>query len=147
MKIILRENLDNLGEIGDVVDVKDGYARNFLIPRKLAYEASTKNMNQLEAQKKQLERKIEKEKIKAEKIRQELEKVSLTIQMKVGEDGKLFGSVTTQMIADALKEKGFDIDRKTITIPEPIKALGIYTVEIKLHKEVEAKVKVWTVRE
>lgn len=147
MKIILRENLDNLGEIGDVVDVKDGYARNFLIPRKLAYEASTKNMNQLEAQKKQLERKIEKEKINAEKIRQELEKVSLTIQMKVGEDGKLFGSVTTQMIADALKEKGFDIDRKTITIPEPIKALGIYTVEIKLHKEVEAKVKVWTVRE
>ncbi len=147
MKVILRENLDNLGEIGDVVEVKDGYARNFLLPRKLAFEASTKNLNQLEAQKQQLERKIEKEKINAEKQREELEKVSLTIQMKVGEDGKLFGSVTTQMIADTLKEKGFDIDRKTITIPEPIKALGIYTVEIKLHKETEAKVKVWTVRE
>jgi large subunit ribosomal protein L9 len=147
MKIILRENLENLGEIGDVVEVKDGYARNFLIPRKLAFEANTKNMNQLEAQKKQLERKIEKEKTNAEKVRDELEKVSLTIQMKVGEDGKLFGSVTTQMIADELKEKGFEIDRKTITIPEPIKALGIYTIEIKLHKEVEAKIKVWTVRE
>ncbi len=147
MKVILRENLDNLGEIGEVVEVKDGYARNFLIPRKLAFEANTKNLNQLEAQKKQLERKIEKEKILAEKTREELEKISLTIQMKVGEDGKLFGSVTTQMIADALKEKGFEIDRKTITIPEPIKALGIYTVEIKLHKDVEAKVKVWTVRE
>lgn len=147
MKVILRENLDNLGEIGDVVEVKDGYARNFLLPRKLAFEASTKNLHQLEAQKQQLERKIEKEKVHAEKQREELEKISLTIQMKVGEDGKLFGSVTTQMIADALKEKGFDIDRKVITIPEPIKALGIYTIDIKLHKEVEAKVKVWTVRE
>jgi len=147
MKVILRENLSNLGEIGDVVEVKDGYARNFLIPRKLAFEASTKNLKELEAQKQQLERKIQKEKLQSDKIREELEKVSLTIQMKVGEDGKLFGSVTTQMVADALKEKGFEIDRKTITIPEPIKALGIYTVEIKLHKEVEAKVKVWTVRE
>lgn len=147
MKVILRENLDNLGEIGDVVEVKDGYARNFLIPRKFAFEASTKNLNQLEAQKQQLERKIQKDKVNAEKVREELEKISLTIQMKVGEDGKLFGSVTTQMIADALKEKGFEIDRKTITIPEPIKALGIYTIEIKLHKEIEAKVKVWTVRE
>ncbi len=147
MKVILRENLDNLGEIGDVVEVKDGYARNFLIPRKLVFEANTKNLNQLEAQKQQLERKIQKDRINAEKVRDELEKISLTIQMKVGEDGKLFGSVTTQMIADELKEKGFDIDRKTITIPEPIKALGIYTIEIKLHKEIEAKVKVWTVRE
>jgi len=147
MKVILRENLDNLGETGEVVEVKDGYARNFLIPRKLAFEANTKNLNQLEAQKKQLERKIEKEKILAERIREEIEKISLTIQMKVGEDGKLFGSVTTQMIADALKEKGFEIDRKTITIPEPIKALGIYNIEIKLHKDVVAKIKVWTVRE
>jgi len=147
MKIILRETLENLGEIGDVVEVKDGYARNYLIPRKLAYEANTRNLNQLEAQKKQLDRKIEKDKLNAEKLRDELEKVSLTIQMKVGEDGKLFGSVTTQMIADELKDKGFDIDRKKIVIPEPIKALGIYTIEMKLHKEVEAKVKVWTVRE
>lgn len=147
MKIILRENLENLGEIGDVVEVKNGYARNYLIPRKLAYEANTRNLNQLEAQKKQLDRKIEKDKLHAEKLREGLEKVSLTIQMKVGEDEKLFGSVTTQMIADELKEKGFDIDRKKIVIPEPIKALGIYTVEMKLHKDVEAKVKVWTVRE
>jgi len=147
MKIILRETLENLGEIGDVVEVKDGYARNYLIPRKLAYEANTRNLNQLEVQKKQLDRKIEKDKLNAEKLRDELEKVSLTIQMKVGEDGKLFGSVTTQMIADELKDKGFDIDRKKIVIPEPIKALGIYTIEMKLHKEVEAKVKVWTVRE
>lgn len=147
MKIILRETLENLGEIGDVVEVKDGYARNYLIPRKLAYEANTRNLNQLEAQKKQLDRKIEKDKLNAEKLRDELEKVSLTIQMKVGEDGKLFGSVTTQMIAEELKDKGFDIDRKKIVIPEPIKALGIYTVEMKLHKDVEAKVKVWTVRE
>ncbi len=147
MKIILRENLENLGEIGDVVEVKNGYARNYLIPRKLAYEANTRNLNQLEAQKKQLDRKIEKDKLHAEKLRDGLEKVSLTIQMKVGEDEKLFGSVTTQMIADELKDKGFDIDRKKIVIPEPIKALGIYTVEMKLHKDVEAKVKVWTVRE
>lgn len=147
MKIILRENLENLGEIGDVVEVKDGFARNYLIPRKLAFEANTRNLNQLETQKNQLDRKIEKDKLNAEKLRGELEKVSLTIQMKVGEDGKLFGSVTTQMIADELKEKGFDIDRKKIVIPEPIKALGIYTIEMKLHKDVEAKVKVWTVHE
>jgi large subunit ribosomal protein L9 len=147
MKVILRENLEKLGAIGDVIDVKDGYARNYLIPRKLAFEANTKSIRQLEEQRKQLERKQEKELKSAQTLAEELEKVSLTIQMKVGEDGKLFGSVTTQMIADGLAEKGFDIDRKIITIPEPIKALGIYTVNIKVHREVEANIKVWTVRE
>jgi large subunit ribosomal protein L9 len=147
MKVILRENLENLGAIGDVIDVKDGYARNYLIPRKLAYEANTKSIRQLEEQRKQLDRKQDKELKSAQTLAAELEKVSLTIQMKVGEDGKLFGSVTTQMIADGLAEKGFEIDRKIITIPEPIKALGIYTVNIRVHRDVEANIKVWTVRE
>jgi large subunit ribosomal protein L9 len=147
MKVILRENLENLGAIGDVIEVKDGYARNYLIPRKLAYEANTKSIRQLEEQRKQLERKQDKELKSAQELAAELEKVSLTIQMKVGEDGKLFGSVTTQMIADGLTEKGFEIDRKIITIPEPIKALGIYTVNIRVHRDVEANIKVWTVRE
>ncbi len=147
MKVILRENLDALGIIGDVVEVKDGYARNYLIPRKFAFEANPKNLHQLDEQKKQLERKQDKELHNARALAAELEKVSLTVQMKVGEDGKLFGSVTTQMIADGLKEKGFEIDRKIITIPEAIKALGIYTINIKVHREVEANLKIWTVRE
>jgi len=121
--------------------------RNYLIPRKIAYPATKGAMAALEEEKKQAELRKAKELKFAERLAAELEKVSVTIQMNVGEDDKLFGAVTSQMIAEALKEKGFTIDKRVIDLEEPIKALGIYTVNIKLHHNVTGKVKVWVVRE
>jgi len=147
MKVILRQNYENLGEIGDIVVVKDGFARNFLIPRKIAYAAVKGNILALEEEKKTFAKKKEQEMHAAENVAVELEKVSVTIPVQVGEEDKIFGSVTTQMIADSLKEKGHDIDKRKIEIDEPIKSLGIYSVSVKLHPNVSAKVKVWVVRE
>lgn len=147
MKIILRKDHDKLGSIGDVIVVKDGYARNYLIPQDYAYAATKGNMHTLEEEKKQALNRTSKEQKVAEKLAAELGKVSVTLQMKVGEDEKLFGSVTSQMVGDALKEKGFEIDKRHIEIDDPIKALGIYDVNVKLHPTISAKVKVWVVRE
>lgn len=147
MEVILRKDHEKLGTVGTKVAVKDGYARNYLIPRGLAYEATEGALRALEEEKKQAERRSNKELKTSQKLALELEKVSITIQMKVGEDEKLFGSVTSQMIADSLKEKGFEIDKRIIDLEEPIKALGIYNVNVKLHQNVAGKVKVWVVRE
>lgn len=147
MKVILRKNFDQLGQMGDIVDVKDGFARNFLIPRNIAFAAQKGNMRALEEEKKQLAKKKIKEHQAAEKLASEIEKISVTIPVKVGEEDKIFGTVTTQMIADTLKEKGYDIDKRRIEISEPIKSLGIYSVNIKLHPTVTAVVKTWVVRE
>ncbi len=147
MKVILRQNHESLGEVGDVVIVKDGFARNFLIPRKIAYAAVKGNILALEEEKKNISKKKEQEMHVAEKLAVELEKISVTIPVQVGEEDKIFGSVTTQMIADVLKEKGHEIDKRKIEIDEAIKSLGIYSVSIKLHPNVAAKVKVWVVRE
>ena len=147
MKVILRKNFSQLGQIGAVVDVKNGYALNYLIPRQIAYRATAGNIVALEEEKKQTAGKIAKELEVSQALAVELEKVSVTIPVKVGEEDKIFGSVTTQMIADSLKEKGFDIDKRKIEITEPIKALGIYSVNIKLHHSVTSVVKTWVVRE
>lgn len=147
MKVILRQDFGQLGRVGDVVDVKDGYARNYLLPRRIAYQATQSSILQLEEEKKQHAKRLDKEKRQSEKLAAELEKVSITIQMKVGEDDKLFGSVTSQMIVDALKEKGFTVDKRQIELEDIIKALGIYSVDAKLPGGVVAKVKVWVVRE
>jgi large subunit ribosomal protein L9 len=147
MKVILRKNFEQLGSIGELVTVKDGYARNYLIPRGIAYTATKGNMTSLEEEKKQFAKLQAKELEEAQKLAAELEKVSVTIPVKVGEEDKLFGSVTNQMIGDALKEKGFDLDRRKIEVAEPIRALGIYSVNIKLHPSVMATVKTWVVRE
>ncbi len=147
MKVILRKEHEKLGQIGAVVDVKDGYARNFLIPNGIAYPATEGGMRALTEEKKQAERRQSKELKAAQKLAVELEKVSITLQMKVGEDEKLFGAVTSQMIADSLKEKGFEIDKRIIELDEPIKALGIYNVSVRLHQSAIGKVKVWVVRE
>lgn len=147
MKVILRQNIESLGQIGDVVEVKSGYARNYLIPRKYAYAALKGNIRALEVEKKNLESKRQQEIQNAEKLAAEIEKVSISIPVQVGEEDKIFGSVTTQMIADALKEKGYEIDKRKIEIEEPIKSLGIYSINVKVHVSVSAKVKVWVVRE
>jgi large subunit ribosomal protein L9 len=149
MKIILRQNVESLGSIGDLVTVKDGYARNYLLPHGLAYVATTSNMRVLDEEKKRHDLRQNKLLREAEKLAAELEKAenAITIQMQVGEEDKLFGSVTKEMIVEKLAEKGFDIDKRKIEIDEPIKVLGIYTVSIKLHQNLTGQVKVWVVRQ
>ena len=147
MKVILRKNFEQLGGIGDLVEVKNGYARNFLLPRQIAYVATKGNIKALEEEKRQYSKKEAKELQSSKALATDLANVSITIPVKVGEEDKIFGSVTSQMIADALKEKSFNIDKRKIELEEPIKALGIYEVNIKLHQEVNAIVKTWVVRE
>lgn len=147
MKVILRQNYENLGQVGDVVDVKDGFAQNFLLPRKIAYVAVAGNLRALEEEKRNIAKKNQQELAAAESFAAELEKVSVTIPVQVGEEDKIFGSVTSQMIADALKEKGFEVDKRKIEIAEPIKSLGIYEINVKVHQNVNPKIKVWVVRE
>ena len=147
MKVILRKNFNQLGQVGDLVDVKDGYARNFLVPRQIAYPATAGNLRALEEEKKQIAKKESKNLAVANEFSTELEKVSVTVPVTVGEDDKIFGSVTSKMIGDALQEKGFEIDHRKIEIEEPIKSLGIYSVKIKIHADVTATVKTWVVRE
>ncbi|MCU0645248.1 MAG: 50S ribosomal protein L9 [bacterium] len=147
MKVILKKDFDTLGKIGEIVDVKRGYARNFLIPKGIVLTADDKNIKILAAEQQRSELKLSKDKKIAEKLAEKLDGVSCTATVKVGEEDKVFGSVTTQEIADLLKDKGFEIDRKKISLDEPIKALGIYTIPIKLHAEVEAKIKLWVVKE
>jgi large subunit ribosomal protein L9 len=147
MKIILRQNHEKLGAIGEVVSVKDGYARNYLIPRGVAYEATQGNLQQLEEEKKMASRRVDRDKKNAEALATEIEKISLTIKMKVGEEDKLFGSVTAQQIAELLAEKSITIDKRSIELEEPLKALGIFEVPIKLAGGVSSKIKVWIVKE
>jgi len=147
MKVILRKDLETLGAVGEIVEVKEGYARNYLIPRGIALKADGKNIKILEEEQKKANLKLRKDKKSAEKLAQKLDTVSCTVAVTVGEEDRVFGSVTTQDISDLLKDKGFDIDRKKIVLDEPIKALGIYDIPIKLHSEVEAKIKLWVVKE
>ncbi|MDK2849178.1 MAG: large subunit ribosomal protein [Desulfuromonadales bacterium] len=142
MDIILMENVDGLGQIGDLVKVKPGYARNFLIPKKFAIEANTRNLKELEHQKRQLERKAQKVLQASEVLKQQIEKVNCVFQLRAGEDGKLFGSVTSMEIQAKLAEAGVEVDRKKIQLDEPIKALGDYEVAVKLPADVVATVKV-----
>ncbi len=147
MKIILRQDHENLGEAGKIINVKPGFARNFLIPQGLAMAASPQNKKRFENEKKQMNWRKEQEKRKAEELAKTLENVSCTITVQVGEEDKLFGSVTSQNIAESLESQGYEIDKRKIQLEEPIKSLGIYSVPIKLHTEVDAKVKVWVVKE
>ncbi|MFN3134664.1 MAG: 50S ribosomal protein L9 [Candidatus Kryptonium sp.] len=140
MKVILRQNFENLGKFGDIVEVKDGYARNFLIPRGIALPATPGNIRMVEIEKKQKAFKIERERLSAQKLAEELAKIEITIPMRAGENERLFGSVTAQMIVDELKKFGFEIDRRKVLLDEPIKMLGKYEIPIKLHPEVSVKV-------
>lgn len=146
MKVILREDLENLGKSGDVVEVKDGYGRNYLIPRRLAVEASRKNLKQMEHEKRVIEDLQRKKLSRAEKLVEALEAHSCTVLCQVGEQDKLFGSVTSRDIADQLRRDGFEVDRHQIILDEPLKQLGVYTVPVKLGEGTEAKLKVWLVR-
>ena len=147
MKVILKADIERLGKVGEVVTVAAGYARNFLMPRELAFEATENNLARIEVDKKRYVKVQAKARLDAEALAAKLATLSLTIRQPAGESDKLFGTVTTMDIATALEKEGFSIDRKQITIEEPIKTLGIYTVPVKLAHEVSAAVKVWVVRE
>ncbi len=147
MKVILRQDFEALGEAGKVFTVKDGYARNFLIPRGIAYEASVRNLRLFEQDKQRLNARKNREKRLAEGLQTQLEGVSVTATVPVGEEDRVFGSVTAQDIAELLATKGFEIDKRRIQLSEPIKALGIYEVPVKLHAEVQATIKVWVVKQ
>ncbi|MFC1607408.1 50S ribosomal protein L9 [Candidatus Latescibacterota bacterium] len=147
MKVILRENVKGKGDAGDIIDVKPGFARNYLVPQGHAYLASDKNMKIYELEKVRKAKEQLKYKAEAEKLKVEIEKVSLTAAVKVGEDEKLFGSVTTHTIAGLLKEKGYDYNHRKVTIDEQIKELGVYEVGVQLAAGVEARLKVWVVKE
>lgn len=145
MKVFLKEDVRSLGKMGEVVSVADGYARNYLIPKDMAVEANMKNVKEFEHQKKMIKEKADKIRENSKNFADKLSAVTLTIKAKAGDEGKLFGSVTTMDIAEALKAEGYDIDKKKIHMEEPIKRLGSYTTEIKVHAEVTAKVAVQVV--
>jgi len=147
MKIILRQDYEQLGKFGDTVEVKRGYAMNYLIPKKIAYPAKPNYVRMVQEEQRQKMMRLNKEKKHAEVLAKKMENVSVTLAVSVGEGDKMFGSVTNQDIAESLKEQGYDIDRKKILLDEPIKQLGIYSVPIKLHPEIEVKIKVWVVKE
>ena len=146
MELILIKDLEHLGKIGDVVNVKEGYARNYLLPQKLVLEATEVNKKIVEKEKLRIGKKKEESKKGAEELAQKLEKFSLTIPVQVGEKDKLYGSVTLQDISDLLKKEGFDIDKRKIELSTPVKALGIYSIKIKLNPQVTATMKVWVVK-
>ena len=146
MEVILKQDIDKLGKAGTVLKVKDGFARNFLIPKSLAVPTTPANLKKLEkeVQRKALE--LEKSRKKAQDLSQKLEGLSLTIPALTQEEDKLYGSIASQDIARTLKEEGFEIDKNNILLDEPIKSLGIYEVPVKLSSEVSAKIKVWIVK-
>ncbi len=147
MQVILREDIDTLGKMGDVVKVADGYGRNYLVPMKKAIEATPKNVHAMDHAKKMVSDRLRRLKKDAAAEADQIKGLAVTIKAKVGEEGKLFGSVTTMDIADAAKAKGVNIDKRKIALEEPIKRVGDFTVTVKLHADVTADFKVSVVAE
>ena len=147
MQVILREDIEKLGKIGDLVKVADGYARNYLVPAKKAIEATPKNVHAMDHAKKMVSDRLRKLKKEAAADAENIKALAVTIKAKVGEEGKLFGSVTTMDIAEAAKVQGVVIDKRKLVLGEPIKRLGDYTVTVKLHADITAEFKVSVVAE
>jgi len=147
MEIILREHVEHLGKRGEIVKVADGYARNYLLPRKLALPVTEGNRKHVERERKIMETRESEEKGQAEALGVRLNAIDIVIARRVGDTEQLYGSVTSSDIADFLKAKGFEIDRRKLILPEPIKAIGEHTVPLKLHREVTIPLKVRVVKE
>ena len=147
MDVILRQDVENLGRAGELVTVKDGFARNYLLPRGLAYLASEGNRRRIEAEARQRDKRAGAQLESARELAARFEAVSLTFTMKAGEGDRLFGSVTVADVADRLHAEGFEVDKKAVELHEPIKALGVYKVAVRLHHEVKPEVRVWVVKE
>ncbi|MBC7896217.1 MAG: 50S ribosomal protein L9 [Cytophagaceae bacterium] len=146
MEVILRQAVDSLGHPGDLVKVSAGFGRNFLLPRGIAVEATEGNKRRIAQEKARLEAAEAERRQGAEQYATKLEQVSLTFSARVGEEGKLFGSVTAADIAQQLEAQGFHLERRQIDLHEPIKALGVYRVPIKLHADVKPEIKVWVIK-
>ena len=146
MKVILIEDVKKLGSMGDIVQVKEGYARNYLFPRDLAKPATGSNLKIIDDIKRKKTSALAREKKDAEELKEKLSLISCTISVEAGDDDRLFGSVTSQDIVDAFGEEGFSLDKRRIILDEAIKKLGVYHVTVKLHPEVSGAVKVWVVR-
>ena len=146
MKLILVEDVGNLGKAGDTVEVKDGYARNYLLPKNLALLATDASLKIVEKNKREKQLKLEKIKQQAAELAKRLASMSCTITMPAGEDDKLFGAVTVQDIAEGLKAEGIMVDKKNIILNQSIHRLGIYNVEIRLHPEITQELKVWVIK-
>lgn len=146
MEVILKQDVEKLGLAGSVVEVKDGFAHNFLIPNNLAMPVTNANLKKLEEEKKNKALQLEKAKLEAEALSEKLSGLSLTMPVLAQEEDKLYGSMTAQDISRLLKEEGYQIDKSHIILDESIKALGIYEISVKLHPEVTAKIKVWVVK-
>ena len=147
MEVILRQAVENLGKPGDVVKVSNGYARNFLLPRGVAFEATPGNLKRIAQEKERLEAAENERRSAAQALAEKLEQVSLTFSARVGEEGKLFGSVTAADIAHQLETQGFQIEKRQSDLHEPLKTLGVFRVPVRLHAEVKPEVKVWVIKQ
>ena len=149
VKVILRQDLEALGEAGDIVSVRPGYARNYLLPRGFAYEATARNVKQLEEERQRAEANAKRNFLEARRRASLLEDVQLTFEARAGEESKLFGSITNADIADRLNAYGldFEVDRRSIELEEPIKTLGMFNVPVKLHSDVRPEIKIWVVKQ
>jgi len=147
MKVILIEDVDELGRAGEILNVKDGYGRNYLIPKKKALPATPDNVRRMDRVRRELEAARNKARADAERLAERIRSLSLTLSRKAGEGEKLFGSVTSMDIQRALKDEGIEVDRKRILLDEPIKSLGLFHVRVRLHPEVTAELKIWVVQE
>jgi large subunit ribosomal protein L9 len=147
MEVILRQAVEKLGHTGDVVNVSNGYARNYLLPRGVAYVATEGNKRRIEQERQRLEAAEESRRAGARDLAEKLEQVSLTFSARVGEEGKLFGSVTSADIAAQLAAQGLVVEKRQIDLHEPIKALGVYRVPVRLHADVHPEIKVWVIKQ
>lgn len=147
MKVILQKDVKGIGKVGDIVNVSDGYGRNYLIPRGLAIDATESNINILNEKKKALEKKRQKEVEAAQEIAKKLSQETIKLKVKTGENGKLFGSITSKDIQDELNKRGYDIDKKKINLADAIKTTGTFNVDVKLYPGIQAKIKVEVVSE
>ena len=147
MEVILRHAVENLGKPGDVVKVKNGYARNYLLPHNLAYEATPGNLKRIQQERERLEAAENTRRGSAQEVATKLEQVSLTFSARVGDEGKLFGSVTAADIAQQLEQQGFHLEKRQIDLHEPIKALGVYRVPVRLHADVKPEIRVWVIKQ
>jgi large subunit ribosomal protein L9 len=147
MEVILRQSIEKLGNPGDVVNVKPGYARNYLLPRGLAYEATPGNLKRIAAERQRLEAAENTRRETASELAKRIEQVSLTFSARVGDEGKLFGSITAADIAQQLAAQGVQVEKRQIDLHEPIKTLGVFQVPIRLHADVRPEVRVWVIKQ
>ena len=147
MQVIIKKKNEKLGEVGDIINVKDGYARNYLLPRGLVVKATPGNLKEIELIKLQIKKRFDKKINSQKELAKKLSKLKINIPVKVGEDNQIFGSVTSNNIAEHLAKKGFEIDKKSIILDEPLKSLGIHNVDLRLDENIDTKLKIYVIKE